>query len=72
MIVFFLGEGVVFYFGWMICFIWILVLIVFVGVLLYFFKFRGVIVDDNFLLFLYEVLMVFWVISFFIVSMILY
>lgn len=70
LIVFSLGEGVAFYFGWMTCFTWTLVPIAFVGILLYFFKARGVTVDDNPLLPLYEVLMAFWAISFLTVSVI--
>lgn len=58
------GESVAFYFGWMTCFTWTLVPIAFVGILLYFFKPRGVTVDDNPLLPLYEILMAFWAISF--------
>ena len=42
--------------------------IAFVGILLYFFKPRGVTVDDNPLLPLYEVFMAFWAISFLAVS----
>lgn len=58
------GENVAFYFGWMTCFTWTLVPMAFAGILLYFFKPRGVTVDDNPLLPLYEVLMAFWAISF--------
>ena len=52
----------------MTCFTWTLVPIAFVGILLYFFKPRGVTVDDNPLLPLYEILMAFWAISFLAVS----
>ena len=65
---FIVGESVAFYFGWMTCFTWTLVPIAFVGILLYFFKPRGVTVDDNPLLPLYEILMAFWAISFLAVS----
>ncbi|XP_073249226.1 anoctamin-10-like [Porites lutea] len=58
------GESVAFYFGWMTCFTWTLVPIAFVGILLYFFKPRGVTVDDNPLLPVYEILTAFWAISF--------
>lgn len=54
----------------MTCFTWMLVPIAFAGILLYFFKPRGVTVDDNPLLPLYEVLMAFWAISFLTVSVI--
>ena len=54
----------------MTCFTWTLVPIAFVGILLYFCKPRGVTVDDNPLLPLYEVLMAFWAISFLTVSVI--
>ena len=67
-IFFIVGESVAFYFGWMTCFTWTLVPIAFVGILLYFFKPRGVTVDDNPLLPLYEILMAFWAISFLAVS----
>ena len=66
--IFIVGESVAFYFGWMTCFTWTLVPIAFVGILLYFFKPRGVTVDDNPLLPLYEILTAFWAISFLAVS----
>lgn len=62
------GEGVAFYFGWMTCFTWSVLPVAVMGVMLYFFKPKGVTVDDNPLLPFYEVLMAFWAISFLAVS----
>ncbi|KAK3710543.1 hypothetical protein QZH41_009363 [Actinostola sp. cb2023] len=61
------GEGVALYFGWMTCFTWSLLPVAAMGVMLYFFKPKGVTVDDNPLLPLYEVLMAFWAISFLVI-----